>query len=762
MLYFKKALTTAFFCLLVFGISPLLKAQDKLKVQTLKNKLLSEKNDFERLNQLSQIIHEICQYDSVNTEKYISDAVSLAVKLKQQKKIGKFFAQKALMYQSFSNLNKALNTYAIALNYTKRYHLKLEEADVYNNIANIYDDLNLEKLVLEYQEKALQIYISENSEYDISVIYANQGTNKARKGDYKSGVELLIKALKIRERINNINGIASVSSNLSIIFKIMKRYDDAIYYNDIAIKNYSTLKEPVRLAQCFAVRSSIYRILGRFDEAIIYINKTIPIFEEFKDNNGLRNNYDNLGLIYLNQKNDKQQALNYYEKSKKISESLKSAQGIVSANINIAQVTFELGDLIKCKKAIDEAEILAKNNNLKEELSELQKIKLNYLIATSDINNAQKTFQKYIDLRDTLGNEGVNKQISEIKIAYETEKKQQQIALLDNKNKIQILELYKGKLELQNKSLENDKNIFKIGSQNLLIEKNLLDLAQKQIEAKAKSQQIVLLAAQNEVQKLELLKRNIYLAIIAFAMIFSILISYLFYNRYKLKQEARLQDEVIIQQDLSTKAILNAEENERRRISGELHDGLGQMFSAIKMNLSALTTSLNFKDEHSKFMFLKTMDLVDESCKEVRVISHQMAPNVLLKSGLAAAIRDFINKIDAQKLRINLETIGLQERLDRNIETVLYRVIQESVNNVIKHAEANSLDIQLAKDKEGINVMIEDNGKGFDINDIDKFDGVGLKNIQSRVDFLKGTVDFSSQVNKGTLVAIFIPLQNKK
>ena len=111
----------------------------------------------------------------------------------------------------------------------------------------------------------------------------------------------------------------------------------------------------------------------------------------------------------------------------------------------------------------------------------------------------------------------------------------------------------------------------------------------------------------------------------------------MFYNRYKLKQEARLQEEVIKQQDLSTNAVLSAEENERRRISGELHDGLGQMFSTVKMNLSALTDQLNFKDEHSKNMFSKTMDLVDESCKEVRVISHQMAPNVLLKSGLAAA-----------------------------------------------------------------------------------------------------------------------------
>jgi len=156
-------------------------------------------------------------------------------------------------------------------------------------------------------------------------------------------------------------------------------------------------------------------------------------------------------------------------------------------------------------------------------------------------------------------------------------------------------------------------------------------------------------------------------------------------------------------------------------------------------------------------MFGKTLNLVDESCKEVRAISHQMAPNVLLKAGLTSAVRDFIDNIDSRKLKVNLSTFGLQHRLDHNIEIVLYRVIQESVNNVIKHANANTLDIQLAKDEEGINAMIEDNGTGFDSSQLDKFDGIGLKNISTRVAYLRGTVDFSSRLGKGTLVAIFIP-----
>jgi two-component system, NarL family, sensor kinase len=134
-----------------------------------------------------------------------------------------------------------------------------------------------------------------------------------------------------------------------------------------------------------------------------------------------------------------------------------------------------------------------------------------------------------------------------------------------------------------------------------------------------------------------------------------------------------------------------------------------------------------------------------------------MMPNALLKTGLTAAIREFIDKIDYSVLKVELSSEGLNDRLDSNTETVLYRVIQECVNNVIKHSGANHLDISLIKDNEGISATIEDNGKGFDSKDNSKFEGIGLKNIRTRVEYLKGSVEFDSKPGKGTLVAIHIP-----
>jgi signal transduction histidine kinase len=218
-----------------------------------------------------------------------------------------------------------------------------------------------------------------------------------------------------------------------------------------------------------------------------------------------------------------------------------------------------------------------------------------------------------------------------------------------------------------------------------------------------------------------------------------------------------LQAEVMKQQDLATRAIINAEENERKRIAADLHDGVGQMMSAAKMNLSAFESEISFKDEAQKISFENLISLVDESCKEIRSVSHQMMPNALLKSGLASAVKEFLDKIDNRIIKISLHAEGLQQRLDSNTETVLYRVIQECVNNVIKHSGANKLDISLIKDADGISVTVEDNGHGFDTADKKKFEGIGLKNINSRVTFLKGTVDFDSSPGKGTLVAIHVP-----
>ncbi|HEX7902988.1 MAG TPA: sensor histidine kinase [Chitinophagaceae bacterium] len=253
------------------------------------------------------------------------------------------------------------------------------------------------------------------------------------------------------------------------------------------------------------------------------------------------------------------------------------------------------------------------------------------------------------------------------------------------------------------------------------------------------------------------LQNYLFIGIAGLALLIGLLL-YSLYKRYRLKKESQLQSAIMKQQQLSVKAVMEAEENERSRIAKDLHDGVGQMMSAAKMNLSAFESGIKFDTAEQQHSFEKAIQLVDESCKEVRTVSHIMMPNALLKNNLAAAIHEFVDKLDKKSLQVHVYTEGIDERLDSNIEIVLYRVLQECVNNVIKHAGATTLDISVIKGSDGIDATIEDNGKGFDTANKEKSEGMGLKNIITRIQYLKGIVDFDAAPGRGTVVALHVPV----
>ena len=128
------------------------------------------------------------------------------------------------------------------------------------------------------------------------------------------------------------------------------------------------------------------------------------------------------------------------------------------------------------------------------------------------------------------------------------------------------------------------------------------------------------------------------------------------------------------------------------------------------------------------------------------------------ENNLADAIREFIDQLDKRVLKVHLYTQGLEQRLDSNMETILYRVIQECVNNVIKHSGADTLDITIIRETNEITATIEDNGHGFDTNDKEKFEGIGLKNMRTRIEYLKGSMEVDSAPGQGTVVALHVPL----
>lgn len=271
-------------------------------------------------------------------------------------------------------------------------------------------------------------------------------------------------------------------------------------------------------------------------------------------------------------------------------------------------------------------------------------------------------------------------------------------------------------------------------------------------ETNKKEQQI-------QVQQLTIKKQTTQIFLILGFVAFAAVISYLLYNRYRWKQQVKLQTEILKQQELAAQSILEAEEKERTRIAKDLHDGVGQMMSAARMNLSSFYNTAKIEDGDQSKSLVNIIQLVDDSCKEVRAVSHSMMPSALLNKGLPDAVKELTGKISNKELQVSFYSEGFTERLNSTTEIILFRVIQECINNSIKHAEASMLDISLIHDNDGISVTIEDNGKGFSNELQQKEEGMGLSNIRSRIQFLKGSVDIDSSPGNGTLVAIHVPTQ---
>jgi signal transduction histidine kinase len=211
-------------------------------------------------------------------------------------------------------------------------------------------------------------------------------------------------------------------------------------------------------------------------------------------------------------------------------------------------------------------------------------------------------------------------------------------------------------------------------------------------------------------------------------------------------------------------SMLEGQEQERKRIAKEIHDGLGPMLSAIKLNLESIRTDIQSIGQNTILKKIKTTSsLIDGVATDMRNISRRLMPKVLVDFGLSAALENLCQHVvESSKLKVNFYKSGFTKRFDDLIELGLFRIGQELIHNAIKHANASVLNVQLIEHPESIILMVEDNGKGFDEQAKNpKNRGLGLINIESRAKALGGDFFIDSVEGKGVTATIEIPLENE-
>lgn len=608
-------------------------------------------------------------------------------------------AQKAKVYGDLSwyynavSLDSAFRYGDEALKIAREIHDQKLIAQSLSDLGAIYFIKGEIDQSLELYNQSLDIRKTENDEEGIASLNFKIGGAYFKKSELEKAMSHYLEALRYYEQIKNENVIANLHSNVAVVYTALHNYSKALGYLKMAETYFQQQNLYAPLANVTLSMGNVYYALLDTAKAQDSYEKTIDVAKKGLNFLAEASAYNNLGQIYTDLGQHKL-AVDYIQKSLEIRIREKLESDVASSNITLAINYAKLRNFSKSKS--------------------LLLTSLNY-------------FQQ------TGGGEKITSIYYQLIAAY--------AGLGEVDSVFHYMNLYK-----KNQSAELDNKVIEVSNE-----------LETKYQTEKKEQQIEILNQETAIQKLRLRQRGLLLlAAMAVLVSGSILVFFVFKQR-RLKAEARLQQEINTQQEKATRDVLDAEERERRRIASDLHDGVGQTLSAALLNLNYLYKAIAEGKTPDPQVMDNARGLVKDSYQEMRSISHQMMPNALLKAGLATSIKEFLDAIDGKNIQVDLNVSGLADRLDQQLETVLYRAVQEAVNNVVKHAQATRLTIQLMKDEEGISVTIEDNGRGFDPSGIDYAEGIGLKNIRSRVGLLQGSVEVDAAPGRGTVVVIYIP-----
>ena len=234
-------------------------------------------------------------------------------------------------------------------------------------------------------------------------------------------------------------------------------------------------------------------------------------------------------------------------------------------------------------------------------------------------------------------------------------------------------------------------------------------------------------------------------------------------KRLAIKEKELQQEKVaslLQEQELNgIDAMIAGQEKERQRIANDLHDNLGSLLATLKLHFQNLKTKKEKLQAEEESLLVKTDALIDEAYQKVRGIAHARNAGVMTSEGLLPAVKNFAAKVSAtNQLLIEVADSGLDQRLENTLEITIFRIIQELITNVIKHADASEATIHLNLHENHINIMVEDNGKGFDPDRTFQNKGMGLPAIEKRISHLKGTLNVDAAQGRGTSVIIDIPV----
>ena len=597
----------------------------------------------------------------------------------------------------------------------------------------------------EYFKSALELRKQLGNVSDIASVNNLQGLVQYYQSNDKKAIEYYLLGLEISKQFPKLSIRANLHNNISNSYRLLGDYKQAIKHIDKGIAIKIENGEEDESAKLLVTLGNWYSEVGDYFEAIENFQKAMDIFEKLNDAMSSANCFINIGNAQF-RLGEYNMALDYLNRAL---EGRKYLDANSIATINRTKGNIYRSQNLK-KKALESfEESLLGFENLKDDL-ELASIYYNIGLLNQDNSNYDQALEHYlksISILDTIEDPLLElilcQEISEIYLKLGNIESAFEFSLRHNDLQDSLDYNYR---EAMNFKLRFEK------------EQQKNEILRKEIQV-------------NEliVQKKEMKMRS-YIGL-GFAVFILLVIAFLYVivkrrTKYELNQKNQEIDNLLKNQEVKTTyAKLEGQDEERKRIAQDLHDRVGSILSTIKLYFDGFNSKLDSMQDSMQSENQRNHDkanmLLDEAVSEVRKIAQNIDSGTLTKFGLKAELEALSELlIESKKIDIQITTFGLVERLPVVLEIKIYRIIQELISNILKHAKATKITIQINQFKKVINVIVQDNGIGFDVEKIKEKNGMGLKSIKSRVYNLHGSIIIDSGKANGTTVTIDMPREH--
>lgn len=578
------------------------------------------------------------------------------------------------------------------------------------------------------------------------------------------------KAKQLSEDIGYKKGIAAFASNYIMVLNRRGQFREALAVTEEALELYKKIGDDYDLTTAYMNVGNEWHYLSDYEQAAEYYLLSKKHAEKINHRSSLRRLNNNLAAVFLDL-NDFEKGRQYAEAGLEIAKELKDDFAVASSEVNLASVYMQLNQPLKAFELYEDIERIGHKINDYTFLLDAMLGRGEAYSAMNNVPQAKLHFEKTIAFSqekeaqeyEMYAHMGLAGLLLKIKDRAAGKSIQNGIAIAQEQgSKLELKDLYL-KASLFNESWDNLREALYYRKEFELLNDSLIGEKSKKTVANLEAKyQFEKKEAQIALQEAKLKEKSAWNYILTGSAAALLLISLLGYRNYRHRQrlqQARIDELETEKQLAATEAILKGEEQERTRLAKDLHDGLGGMLSGIKYSFQNMKENLILTPENAQ-AFERSIDMLDSSIREMRRVAHNLMPEILVRYGLDAALKEFCSEVDRSgAVHARYQSIGMENpAIEQSTAVAVYRMVQELVNNALKHGAARQVVVQVhaSAQEKLLAITVEDDGEGFDTALLKQPGGMGWSNIQNRVDFLKGRWDVQSAPGEGTSVLIEI------